>query len=300
MTNLFGTAAPTVTSIDADTGPLQILLAVSVAVPCVVTHARYYVASADLAAEISGSLPFQVWRSGEPDSVVTGTHTIPGTVGWVDTELSPHLQLPAGRRVGVAISLPATTPLSYGSSPSVFPRSNALMVAHGCDYVYQAGTIVSTDPMSPSTGVGITTNYMIDLEVAVSEMVNLDPGDLAVSDVIEVHRNIRGTVVSVTPITDAITVNLTVEGGPLDGTDVDVWVPDTTAGLAAADMELQKEIADPVIPSFHQAASGGGGDDSIWSYIGGGVYLCVQDGTSFSVGARTTRIATPSLVEFII
>jgi hypothetical protein len=266
----------------------------------VVTHARYYVASANLAADISGSLPFQVWRDGEPDSVVTGTHTIPGTVGWVETELSPHLQLPTDRKVCVAVSLPASSPLSYGSAQAVFPVTNALMYGIGNWYEYRSSTIVNFDPSTASHHTLGPTSYLIDLEVAVSEMVNLDPGDLQVGDDILVRRNISGTVNTVTPITDAITANVLVSGGPLDGTSVDVWLPDTVAGLAAADMELQKEIPDPVIPSFHQADSGDGGDDSIWSYIGGGVYLCVQDGTSFSVGARTTRIATPSLVEFII
>jgi hypothetical protein len=292
MTSIFGTDPPTVDRIDTDTGPLQLMVAVSVTVPCVITQVRYYVASTALATAVSGSLPYQVWRDSEPDSVVTGTMTVPGTVGWITGTLSTPLQIPAGRRVAVAVSLPATSPLPYGSTNTVFPLSSALMTAHGSWYDYDASTLVVTDPRAATTRALRATNYLIDLEVAVSEMVNLDPGDMLVGDTLLVRRNIRGDVTAITPITDAYTVAMDVTGGPLDGTNVDVWVPDTTAGLASADMVLLKEVADPAVPSLHDNTA----DGSVWCYNGGGIYTCVVDGTTWRKDAKTTRVNTPTLV----
>lgn len=297
MTSLFGSAIPASGFVSGDAGPLQLMVAVSMSAPSVITHVRYYVTSTSLATELSGTLPYQVWRTGEPLSAVTGNLTIPGALGWVDDELSTPLQVPTGRRVCVAVSMNPAVSLSAAETPYVFPRFNALITGHGSYFSFNSNTILVTNP-DAGDHVFDRTNYYIDVEAAVSEMVNLAPGDMTVGDDITVRRNTSGTVTAITPITDALTVAVDVVGGPLDGTNVDVWIPDTAAGLAAADMKLLKELPDPGIGSEWQAQTFTGGDGSLWVYIGGGQYSCFQDGTSFQEGAKTTRADTPSLISW--
>lgn len=288
MTSVFGGGAPTITSIDeADTGPLQLGHAFTVAAPCMVTHIRYYVATTTMAANTGGSMAYQVWRRGEPDSTVTGSLTIPASVGWVTHELSPHLFVPADREFSAAVSLPSGT-ISYGSGTQVLPASNKLIVASGSRFEY-SGTPISAYEIDWTLG----TSYLIDVEVAVSEMVHLDPAVLAVADVIQVRRTTNGTVNTITPITDALTVNVTVSGGPLDGTDVDVWIPDTTNGLAQADMELLKELDDPDVGTEWESSDG-----AKWVYQGGAIYVCFSPGTTFAEGSKTSRADTPSLTTW--
>lgn len=293
MTNVFGSGAPALTAVDVDdAGPLQLGHAFVVAVPCVVTHMRFYVASLTVDTETSGSLPFYVWLQGDPDSIVTGTLTIPtDTLGWVTAELSPHLFVPAGRYFGAAVDLPTVDPISYGYAYQQLPTSNKLITAQGSAFDYSATHFDPYD--SHVDGWSLDTSYLIDVEVAVSEMVNLNPASLAEDDVIQVRRTTNGVVNTITPITDAYTVNVTVTGGPLDGTDVDVWVPDTVEGLAAADMQLFKEVADPDVGSLWEAS-----DTSLWVYQGGGVYDCFSPGTAFAEGSKTSRAATPSLTTW--
>jgi len=293
VTNVFGSGAPTLTAVDTDDlGPLQLGHAFVVSVPCVVTHMRYYVASLTVDTETSGSLPYYVWLQGDPASIVTGTLTIPtDTLGWVTAELSPHLFVPADRFFGAAVHLPTVTPISYGYGYQQLPASNRLITAQASQFSYSA---THFDPYDdPVDQWSLDTSYLIDVEVAVSEMVHLDPTLLAADDVIQVRRTTNGTVLSITPITDAYTVSMTVTGGPLDGTDVDVWVPDTVEGLAAADMQLFKEVADPDVGSRWQAS-----DTSLWVYQGGGVYDCFSPGTAFAEGSKTSRAATPSLTTW--
>jgi hypothetical protein len=286
MTNVFGSGAPAISSVDeADTGPLQLGHRFTTSTSCVITHVRYYVATATMAGNTSGALPFYAWRVGEPDSTVTGTLTIPGSVGWVTEELSPHLFIPADRRFGIAVSLPSGT-ISYGVGFGVLPRSSRLLQCEGSNFLYD------NDPINAYSGLNgvLGTSYLIDVEVAVSEMVNLAPDDLTDGDVVQIRRTINGTVNSITPITDAYTVNVHVDGGPLDGEDVDVWVPDTVNGLAAADMQLLKEVDAPDLLSRWEASDG-----SLWAYVGGGVYDCLISGTSYPADSKTTRASTPSL-----
>ena len=290
MTNVFGSGAPQVDAIDeSDTGPLQLGHAFSAATPCVVTHIRYYVATATMAANTAGSLPFYVWREGEPDSTVTGSLTIPASVGWVTTELSPHLFVPADRRFGAAVALPSGTQ-SYGAGFQALPESNKLLTVEGGTFLYDSG------PLNPYAFGGLLgTSYLIDVEVAVSEMVHLAPASMADGDTLQIERVISGVVNTggITPVTDAYTVNLHVTGGPLDGTDVDVWVPDTENGLASAAMVLLKELPDPDVGSLWQASDG-----SLWVYQGGAVYDCFAPGTTFPEGSKTSRAATPSLTTW--
>lgn len=299
MTNLYGSAAPTPLVVPAeDDGPIQLGTAFSVGVPCVITHIRYYVASTALAAATGGNVDYQVWRDGEAASAVRGTLTIPGALGWVTDELSPHLSLPVAKWAGAFLSMPTGTNLPYGVGIGALPRTTALMTAEGTKYFPALGTpVVDVDPNEVGNCINEFSFY-VDLEVAVSEFINLDPAALAVDDPILVRRNITGTVTAITPITDALTVAVDVAGGPLDGTNIDVWIPDTAAGLAAADMKLLKELPDPPIGSEWQAAIGGGGDGSLWVYHGGGVYGCFADGSSFREGSHTDRAATPSLIPW--
>ena len=287
MTNVFGSGAPPVSSVsESDTGPLQLGHAFTVAAPCIVTHVRYYVATTTMSANLSGSLPFHVWRQGEPDSMVSGALTIPAAVGWVSEEQSPHLFVPAYRAFAVDVSMPSGT-ISYGAGYLALPASNRLLAADGSHFVY-SGSV--PDPYTNLDGWSLGTSYLIDVEVAVSEMVNLAPDDLTDGDVVQIRRTINGTVNSITPITDAYTVNVHVDGGPLDGEDVDVWVPDTVNGLAAADMQLLKEVDAPDLLSRWEASDG-----SLWAYVGGGVYDCLISGTSYPADSKTTRASTPSL-----
>lgn len=287
MTNVFGSGAPPISSVtESDTGPLQLGHAFTVAAPCIVTHVRYYVATTTMSANLSGSLPFYVWRQGEPDSTVSGALTIPAAVGWVSEELSPHLFVPADRAFGIGASLSAGTQ-SYGAGFQSLPASNRLVSCSGSRYEY---TGTEFNPYSNLASWVLGTNYLIDVEVAVSEMVNLAPDDLTDGDVVQIRRTINGTVNSITPITDAYTVNVHVDGGPLDGEDVDVWVPDTVNGLAAADMQLLKEVDAPDLLSRWEASDG-----SLWAYVGGGVYDCLISGTSYPADSKTTRASTPSL-----
>ena len=293
MTNVFGSAPPPVqATFTDDLGHLQLAHIFTSAVPAVVTHVRYYVASTSLAAEVSGTAPVQVWLLGDPDTVVTETLTIPAVIGWVDVELTTPLNAPSGRQIVVAVSLD-DSPQSYGLIYNTLPVAAGVLTCVGSTFAYQTDPLSTTNAYTLPTGA-LRTSYLIDLEVSVSELIIPDPLDLAADDVIEINSHVRGVVNTVTPITDALTVNITVEGGPLDGTDVDYWVPDTAEGLAAADMQLYQEVDDPAVPSLHQNTA----DDSIWSYIGGGVYLCVVAGSSFAVLSQTTRAETPTLTEY--
>lgn len=295
MTNTFGSSPPTITAVDIDdAGPLQLGHAFVVNAPCVVTHMRYYVASLTLDSESSGSLPFYIWLDGDPDSTVTGTLTIPtDTLGWVAAELSPHLFVPAGRYFGAAVHLPSVTPISYGYAYQQLPARNKLLVAQASGFSY-SGT--EFDPYDAHIGDwALSTSYLIDVEVAVSEMVNLAPSDIADGDTLQIKRTINGTVNTggITPITAAYMVNVHVTGGPLDGEDIDVWVPDTVEGIAAASMVLLKELPDPDVGSRWQAS-----DTSLWVYQGGGVYVCFAPGIASPEGSKTTRADTPSLVAW--
>jgi hypothetical protein len=291
MTNVFGSAAPDISIVADDTvvGGLQIGHAFVVDVPCVVTHVRYYVADPVMATRTGGSLDYYVWRQGEPGTTITGSLTIPGSIGWVTDELSPHLTIPAGRRFAAAVSF-AAGPQSYGASYAALPAQRSLIQLPGSKYLYSAGTFNAYDVDSWA----FTTSYLIDVEVAVSEMVNLAPADMADGDVLQIRRTINGSVNSISAITDAYTVNLHVSGGPLDGEDVDVWVPDTANGLAAADMQLLKEVPDSPFGSQWESSDG-----ALWVYQGGGVYDCFSRGSSFPEGAKTTRAATPSLTPWV-
>lgn len=291
MTNVFGGGAPVIsTVIGADTGPLQLAHAFAVSAPCVVTHIRYYVADPGMNAH-NPALPYRLWLQGDPDSVVTGSVPIPASVGWVTHELSPHLTVPPDRRFAAAVSLPAGT-ISYGAAYQQLPASNKLLAATAAGYLY---TGTPFNPYENLAAWDVFTSYLIDVEVAMSEMVNLAPDDLAEGDLIQVRRTITGTVNpgGITPITDAYTVNVAVHGGPLDGEDIDVWVPDTANGLAAADMQLLKELPDPDIGSRWQSSDG-----ALWVYQGGAVYDCFIGGTVFSEGAKTSRADTPSLTDW--
>lgn len=290
MTNVFGSGAPVISSVsEADTGPLQLGHAFTTVVPCVVTHIRYYVATVTMAANTGGALAYYVWREGEPDSTITGSLTIPATVGWVTDELSSPLFIPAGRPFGAGVSL-ATGTQSYGAGFQILPASTDLLTCLASRYEY---TATEFSPYSNLTTWSLGTNYLIDVEVAVSEMVHLAPADIAEDDVLQIRRTINGTVNSVTTITDAYTVNLTVDGGPLAGTAVDVWVPDTNDGLLSANMEVLKELPDPDIGSRWESDDG-----ARWVYQGGGVYDCFYPGTTYPRDSKTSRADTPSLLTW--
>ncbi len=292
MTNVFGSGPPAISSIDeADTGPLHLGQAFMVSAPCVVTHVRYYVATATMAANTGGALDFRVWRQGEPGSTVTGSLTIPAAVGWVTAAVSPPLFVPADRAFAASVSLGSGLQ-SYGAGFQALPASSRLLACSGSRYEY------SGYPLSPYSNLaswGLGTSYLIDVEVAVSEMVHIDPASIAEGDVLQVRRTINGTVNAggITPADGAYTVNLRVDGGPLDGEDVDVWIPDTADGLASADMVLLKEVDAPDLLSRWEASDG-----SLWVFVGGGVYDCAISGTSYPADAKTTRADTPSLTAW--
>jgi hypothetical protein len=173
----------------------------------------------------------------------------------------------------------------------VLPAQSSLIQLPGSKYLYSAGDFNAYDVDSWA----FSTSYLIDVEASVSEMVNLAPASMAEGDVLQIRRTTNGTVNpgGITPITDAYTVNIHVDGGPLDGEDVDVWVPDTEDGLAAASMQLLKEVDAPDLLSLWEASDG-----SVWAYVGGGVYDCLIGGTTYPADSKTTRAATPSLAAW--
>lgn len=293
MTNVFGSEPPVIDTIFTDDlGELQLAHVFEPSVPCVVTKVRFYVADAGLSAQLGGSAAVQAWRFGDAGSVVTGTLTIPATVGWVDATLSSPLQAFADSRVVAAVSLDAS-PQTYGVIYDALPVTAGVLTCTGSTYAYQATHLSSTAIYILPTTLQ-STSYLIDVEAAVSEFVIPDPTALVAGDVIEHRTHTRGTVVTNTPDTDAVILTVTVEGGPLDGTDIDLWVPDTAEGIASADMEILQEVDDPEVPSLHDADDG-----SVWVYIGGGQYNCCVAGSNFSIGDTTTRADTPSLTPHI-
>jgi hypothetical protein len=87
--------------------------------------------------------------------------------------------------------------------------------------------------------------------------------------------------------------NVLVAGGPLDGTSIDVWLPDTVEGLASATMKLYRETDDPDLLTLWESADG-----AVWVYQGAGAYMCVFRSALFAEGSKTRRIDTPSLTEW--
>jgi hypothetical protein len=294
VTNIYGPDHPAGVLTLGDLGPWQYMLSASVAASTVITHVRYFVASTLLAAELGGAADYQIWRDGEPTSVVTGTFTIPATVGWITDSLATPLQVPSGRRMCLAISLDAAVAQHAGETPGVMPFVSGLITCHGSSAYQTTDRVYTFDPSSGAhPNDGSRSTFYLDVEFAVSELVDLDPALMTAGDVVLLTQQVRGEVNSVTADTDAVIANLHIEGGPRDGMDVDYWIPDTPAGLASATMTLHQELPDQALMSVWESSGG-----ALWTYEGGGIYHCGVGGTDYPKGTNTTRNDTPSLVPY--